>query len=109
MLELDEQTQTVGGMRLQTFKRLYAQIIAGEEPWIALGNMMHQWFGRYQQYRAELVREAIEVPESTTPDQFRWAVWCAANFEYLCNLANFACPAWAREDRYRLFESSYYA
>jgi hypothetical protein len=37
--------------------------------------MMHQWFGRYQDFRVELVREALDVPENVTPEQWRWAAW----------------------------------
>lgn len=108
MLEIDERTQTVGGVRLATFRRCYGQIVAGDDPWLPLGNMMHQWFGRYQDYRVELVREPLDVPEGATPDQFRWAVWCAASVEYLCNRAGLAYPAWALDERYKLAEPWYY-
>ncbi len=108
MLSMDDQTQTVGGVRLQTFKRSYAQILAGDEPWYPLGKFMHQFFGRYQSYRAELVRESIEVPEDVTAEQWQWAVWCAASVEYLCNKYGLACPDWALDERYQLSEPWYY-
>ena len=109
MLEMDERTQTVRGVRLQTFRRSYEQILAGDEPWYPLGNFMHQFFGRYDAYRAELVREPLDVPEGATPEQWRWAVWCAASVEYLCNKYGLACPAWALEERFKLAEPWYYA
>src|SRR5258708_26649394 len=109
MLEIDEQAQTVRGVRLATFRRCYSAILAGEAPWLGLGNMMHQWFGRYDAYRAELVREAIDVSENATPEQWRWAVWMAASVEYLCKRAGLDVPAWALEDRFRLEEAWYYA
>lgn len=107
MLELDDQAQTVRGVRLATFRRCYNAICQGEEPWLGLGNMMHQWFGRYQEYRAELVREPIDLPVSPTPEQERWAAWCAASVEFLCERAGLDVPAWALDARYTLAEPWY--
>lgn len=109
MFEIDKHTQTVGGVRLATFRRCYSAILARDEPWLGLGNMMHQWFGRYQDYRAELVREPLDMPKDVTPDQFRWACWCAASVEYLCHRAGLACPDWALDPTYTLAEPWYYA
>lgn len=95
-------------LRLQTFQRSYAQIIAGDDPWLPLGNMMHQFFGAYKQFRAELVREPIEVPEDVSAEQFQWAVFCAASVDYLCRKYDLECPAWSLDERYRLEESWYY-
>ncbi|HEU5381905.1 MAG TPA: hypothetical protein VFV38_41325 [Ktedonobacteraceae bacterium] len=108
MVSMDEQTQTVSGVRLATFRRCFAQIVAGDDPWLALGNMMHQFFGRYQDFRAELVREAIEVPMDVTAEQWRWAVWCAASVEYLCKKYGLAVPVWSLDEQYRLVEPWYY-
>lgn len=108
MLEIDEQTQTVGGVRLQTFRRTFTQILNGDEPWYPLSEFTHQWFGRYQDYRAELVREPLEVPADRTPEQWRWAVWCVASIEYLCNRAGLECPTWARDEQYCLADPWYY-
>jgi hypothetical protein len=93
---------------LQTFARSFAEIRAGESPWIALGKMMHQFFGAYKAFRAELVRDPIEVPSEISADLFRWAVFCAASVEYLCHTYDLECPAWAMEERYRLSEPWYY-
>ncbi len=93
---------------LQTFARSYAEIHAGEDPWIPLGKMMHQFFGAYSMFRAELVRDPIEVPADISADLFRWAVFCAASVEYLCHTYALDCPTWAMKDRYRLAEPWYY-
>lgn len=87
---------------LQTFKRSFAEICQGEDPWIPLGNFMHQFFGYYKHLRGELVREPIEVPEDSSPEQFRWAVFCVASVEYLCTTYEIPCPVWALEPRYTL-------
>ena len=93
---------------LQTFARAFAQICAGEDPWIPLGKMMHQFFGVYRMFRAELVCDPIEVPADIAADLFRWAVFCAASVEYLCHVYTLECPTWAMEDRYHLSEPWYY-
>lgn len=107
---LREHTETVCEDRvpLQTFQRAFEQICTGEDPWIALGNFMHQFFGQYKHRREELVRDPIEVPEQVSPGLFRWAVFCAASVDYLCHIYDLSTPAWALDDRYRLAEPWYY-
>lgn len=92
----------------QTFARSFAQICAGEDPWIPLGKLMHQFFGAYRMFRAELVRDPVEVPAEASADMFQWAVFCAASVEYLCHTYDLKCPVWAMEERYRLSEPWYY-
>lgn len=93
---------------LQTFQRAYAEICAGEGPWIALGKFMHQFFGTYKAFRSELVRDSIELPDDLSPDLFRWAVFCAASVEYLCHIYSLSCPAWAMDEQYSLQDPWYY-
>ncbi|MGH2478114.1 MAG: hypothetical protein ACRDHW_00445 [Ktedonobacteraceae bacterium] len=109
MIDFDNQAQTVRGVRIATFRRCFAEICQGEEPWLPLGDMMHQWFGRYTAYRAELVREPLDLPASMTPEQERWAVWCAGSVEYLCKRAGLEAPAWAMDPAYTLATPWYYA
>lgn len=99
-----QDNQPVRG-RLQTFRRAFSLIVAGEEPWIALGNFMHQFFG-YRD-RAELVREEIEVPGEPSLEQWRWAVYIAASVEYLCKKYDLEIPAWATGEKYQLAEPWY--
>lgn len=94
---------------LQTFRHSFEQICTGEEPWIPLGNFMHQFFGQYKHRREELVRDPIEVPEQVSTELFRWAVFCAASVEYLCKTYDLSVPSWSLDDRYRLEEPWYYA
>ncbi|MEO7022527.1 MAG: hypothetical protein ABI234_20425, partial [Ktedonobacteraceae bacterium] len=93
---------------LQTFKRAFAEICTGEGPWIALGKFMHQFFGAYSMFRAELVREPIELPQDMSPDLFRWAVFCAASVEYLCHTYDLPCPSWVLDECYRLEDPWFY-
>jgi hypothetical protein len=87
---------------LQSFARVYAQIRAGEGPWIALGNMMHQFFGVYKHRRAEFFADPLDVPEDASPELLRWAVFCAASVEYLSRIYELSCPAWALDARWSL-------
>lgn len=89
---------------LHTFARVYARILAGEDPWLPLGSMMHQFFGMYRDRRAELVADPIEVPENVSPELWRWAVFCAASVDYLCRISGLPCPAWAQQERYQLID-----
>lgn len=96
-------------VQLHTFKRAFAEICAGESPWIPLGNFMHQFFGAQKHRRFDLVCEPIEVPEQCPREQFQWAVFCAASAEYLCNRYEIPCPEWALHLRYTLADPWYYA
>lgn len=95
-------------VRLWTFERVYAEILAGEEnAWLPLGNMMNQFFGAYRHLRQELVSDPILVPEDVSREHFQWAVFCAASVEYLCAKYALACPTWALDQRYILAEPWY--
>ena len=109
--EILEHTEAVRfeGVPLQTFKRSFEQILMGKNPWIPLGNFMHQFFGTQKHRRFDLVCEPIEVPEQCPREQFQWAVFCAASAEYLCHKYEISCPAWALHLRYTLADPWYYA
>ena len=102
-------TERTSRVRLQTFRRSFEEICAGEAPWIPLGKFMHQFFGCFSHLRPELVGESIEVPEHCSPEQFQWAVFCAASVEYLCKKYDIPCPEWALNPRYSLEDPWYYA
>jgi hypothetical protein len=101
-----ERTDTVCEDRVpfQTVRRSFEQICAGEEPWIPLGNFLHQFFGQYTHRRVELVRDPLDVPESCSAEQFRWVVFCASSVEHLCKKYAIPCPRWALYPRYTLDE-----
>lgn len=94
--------------RFQTLRRSFEAICTGEEPWIALGKFMHQFFGEFKNYREELVRDPIHLPIAVTAEQFQWAVFCAASAEYLCYKYSLDCPQWAHEPAYSLTEPWYH-
>lgn len=96
------------GVPLQTFQCSFAEICAGEEPWLPLGNFMHQFFGYYKHRRNELVKNPIDMPEQPNQEQRQWAAFCAASVEYLCAKYELPCPDWVHDPRYSLDHPWYY-
>jgi hypothetical protein len=94
---------------LQTMARAYEEICAGEEPWVALGNFINEWFMYATDRRAELVAEAPVEGPVPTPEEHRWACFIAASVEYLCQQYAIPYPPWVHEhpDCYRLAEPWY--
>jgi hypothetical protein len=90
--------------------RAYEEICAGEEPWVALGNFMNEWFMYATDRRTELVAEAPVEQQVPMPEEHRWACFIAASVEYLCQEYAVPCPAWVHEhpDDYWLEERWYH-
>jgi hypothetical protein len=83
------------------------EIFQGERPWTALGNFLNYWYSYAADRRAELVREPVQEPEQSTPEQHQWAVFCAASVEYLCSIYGLSCPDWV--DAYAALPEPYYS
>jgi hypothetical protein len=103
-----------GGMHmredeLQTISRSYQEICEGKDPWLPLGNFMHDFFGSHTTRRKKLVKEPLRLPEHPTPEQHRWAVFCAASVEYLCQKYQLPIPHWVYDPVYTLSEAWYYS
>jgi hypothetical protein len=88
--------------RYFTMADAYCALCAGEQPWVALSEFQHAWYEASFVERAALVHDPIELPASPTPDEWRWAVFCSASVEWLCQVAGLACPVWALNARLRL-------
>lgn len=89
---------------LQTMAFTYQEICQGEQPWVALGNFMNDWFDYKKDWRAELVSMPLSLPEPLNDELFRWAVFCAASVEYLCDRYRVPCPSWVHNSAYCLSE-----
>ena len=87
---------------LQTMRTTYQLIVQGERPWNALGDFLNYWFGYATDRRAELVTEPIQEPTEVTSDLHRWAAFCAASVEYLCERYSVPCPDWVLQPTYTL-------
>jgi len=90
--------------QLQTIALTYQQICQGEQPWVALGNFMNDWLDYAKERRSELVAAPISLPETFSHETFRWAVFCTASVEYLCDRYEIPCPSWVNNPIYCLPE-----
>ena len=89
----------------QTIKKAYQEIREGSDPWVALGDFSHDWYGNYPEaaQRMALVAEPLEVPGEAEPTELRqWAAFCAASVEYLCQ-EQLHLPLWAGTNLLILF------
>ena len=95
--------------KLQTIAEAFRDICDGQDPWVALGDFSHDFFGNYPDLdqRMELVREPIELPEELALGLRQWAAFCAASVEYLCSQAGLPVPGWVDAPLYTLPEPFY--
>jgi len=89
---------------LQTMALTYQEIVQGEEPWIALGNFMNDWFDYAKDKRTQLVAAPLALPEKISVDNYRWATFCTASVEWLCEQYGVPCPSWVYSAPYKLRE-----
>ena len=97
-----------GGQRtIQTLAQAYGDICAGAEPWVALNEFFHEWFDYSKDQREALVADPIQPASPEKGEVWRWAVFCAAAADYLCERYNVARPTWADDPAYTLSEPWY--
>lgn len=82
----------------------YQEICQGVRPWTALGNFMNDWFDYAKDRRAQLVAEPLSLPKILTTDTHRWAAFCAASVEWLCERYIVPCPTWVHNPIFCLSE-----
>ncbi len=90
--------------QLQTMMLTFQEICQGESPWIALGNFMNDWFAYAKDRRAQLVADSIALPAVPSSEIIRWAAFCAASVEWLCECYGVPCPSWVDNPQYVLPE-----
>ena len=92
----------------QTMAVAYEEICQGEDPWIALGNFMNDWFENAKDRREQLVADSLVAPTLSSTDAQRWAAFCAASVEWLCQRYGVPCPEWVYDPTYYLPEPWFY-
>lgn len=93
----------------QTISQAYADILSGDDPWVAIGDFSHDWFSNYKDRRADLVVDPLELSLEAVPPEHvllmrQWAAFCAGSVEYLCLQANIPVPTWVNDAQYQLTE-----
>ncbi|GHP00800.1 hypothetical protein KSF_108470 [Reticulibacter mediterranei] len=96
-------------LELQTMQATYQEILEGKRPWTALGNFLNAWYAYHIGDRALLIQHPVQPPAEATPEQQRWAAFCAASVDYLCQIAGLSCPTWVHDPAYCLAEPWYYS
>ena len=88
----------------QTIKQAYQDIKNGDDPWVAIGDFSHDWYGNYPEtaQRIALVSEPITIPAAASVELRQWAAFCASSVEYLCQEAAIAIPSWIYDSSYIL-------
>lgn len=95
-------TSSQGLYRYHTVAEVFARICDGEQPWIAIGNFLNDWWYYSIAYRSDLIRTPL-VPSPDRQTQ-QWAAFCAAMVEWLCEQDDIPCPVWVQQERYILAE-----
>ena len=88
--------------RWHTIADTFDQICAKQEPWVAIGNFLNDWWFYAAEHRRELIDKPIA--SASTPDTQRWAAFCAAMVEWLCWEDGLSFPAWTDQECYILSE-----
>ena len=61
-------------------------------PWLPIGNFLHDWWCYACPYRHELIDEPPALAD--IQQQPQWAAFCAGRVEELCTEHAFPCPMW---------------
>ncbi len=92
--------------RYHTMSEAFDQICQGETKWVALGNFLNDWWRFAVNYRQELI--ATPLAPAPNPTLHRWAAFCAAMVEWLCEKDNVPCPEWVKQECYILAKPWFY-
>src|SRR5437899_2276238 len=92
------------GNWIQTIADAYNDICAGASPWVAIGNFMNAWYDYAKEQRETLISDPLPHSDSSSLDQQRWAAFCAASVEYLCQHYALSCPVWVYDAHFSLSE-----
>lgn len=92
--------------KYHTIAETFELICSNENPWIAIGNFLNDWWYYASNCRANLIERGL--PLHYDRKRQRWAAFCAAMVETLCLRCNIPCPAWTYEKRFILSQPWFY-
>ena len=87
---------------IDTMASAYQRICQGEDPWTALGDFSNAWYGYGKHIRPDLVKDPLIRPAQENEVTRRWAAFCAASVEYLCEIHHQPCPQWIDDPSFML-------
>ncbi|GHO83762.1 hypothetical protein [Dictyobacter formicarum] len=85
---------------LHTIKNIYQGITQGDDPRYAVGTFLNDFFDYHAEARQALIADPIVVEEHPQPEHWRWALFCVASIEYLCQQYVLDCPTWVHAPMY---------
>ncbi len=83
---------------LETFERICKK----ETPWVAIGDFLNDWWAYAIDHREEMIKTSL--PPAPNAIMHRWAAFCAAMVEWLCQQDNVPCPTWTKQEYYILLK-----
>jgi hypothetical protein len=89
----------------ETVADAFRRILHGERPWNAVGDFLEDWRS-LPEARERLIQEEPPAP-GDHPEMQRWAAFCAAMVEVLCQETGLPVPAWAQRPEYTLADPWY--
>ena len=92
--------------QIYTIKETAKQIYSGNDPWLALGNFLNDWWGHAEKNRQTLINEPPD--QGDTLEDHQWAAFCAASVEELCKRTAFPCPKWINQPEFFLTNPWFY-
>ena len=97
---------STSGYRYHTITETFENICKGETEWVAIGNFLNDWW----YYAVDSRKKLIETPLAPAPTSglHRWAAFCAAMVEWLCEQDDIPCPSWVKQKGYVLPDPWFY-
>lgn len=86
----------------RTIGETFELICAGTDPWVAIGNFLDDWRYIPVEQRNEMV--FAPMGHALTSETQRWAAFCAAMVEWLCQQDGLPVPEWIGQASYILPE-----
>jgi hypothetical protein len=83
----------------------FQRLQQGENPWVAYGDFLDDWYRSRPEDRLMLAQEA--PVEARNEDEQHWAALFAATVEMLCTQEQIPVPAWVTTPHYYLQEPWY--
>ena len=86
----------VHGYQYHTIAETFELICSNENPWMAIGNFLNDWWYYTADQRVKLIETPL--PLKATKKAHQWAAFCAAMIETLCERCDVPYPNWITQE-----------